>query len=354
MLNGEATIRGATLEWAALSDVGLSRALNEDAAVAAPPVFVVADGMGGHDAGEVASALTVDRFRNLGGDAPTTVNEVSLELHHVNELLRSAAGTSPGSMMGTTGVGLALVDNGGAVGWLVFNVGDSRAYSYADGVLTQVSRDHSYVQELVDSGQLQHEDARVHPQRNVVTQALGAGDDFRPDYWVRPLRTRERFLLCTDGLSGEVDDDRMSEVMAAGLDPERTVRQLVDLALAAGGHDNITALVVDVVTVDAFDDYTTETRPGRGASAQAGVAVLDPPTVTAGLDDRIDLRPDGVPDPAGAEGSAALIADVPVSPTPAVIEVAEPEVVDDDLIEHVPTAESVDVGSDDPERSSDG
>lgn len=266
---GHATIGGAELSWAALTDVGRHRALNEDALVVAPPVFVVADGMGGHDAGEVASALTVQRMGALGASGPLAVDDVSHELHHINSLLRHGVSTDTDSVMGTTGVGLAIVDNGGVTSWLVFNVGDSRAYAWADGSLSQVSRDHSFVQELVDAGEIQPEEARSHPHRNVVTQALGADPEIRPDYWIRPLRPNERYLLCSDGLTGEVPDDVLATVLGSHLAPSDVAATLVGLALESGGRDNITVIVVDVVSVASWDDPSTERNSQKLALLRA-------------------------------------------------------------------------------------
>jgi hypothetical protein len=155
-------------------------------------------------------------------------------------------------------------------------VGDSRAYVMNDDSLVQMSKDHSYVQELVDAGDIEPFEARVHPHRNVVTQALGADDQVHPDYWVRPVRPGERFLLCSDGLTGEVEDGVIGAVMSAGLAADQTAQELVQLALAAGGHDNVTAIVIDVVAVLSWEDPTTETRPGN-RTAVRGTSVLDPP-----------------------------------------------------------------------------
>jgi PPM family protein phosphatase len=310
----EVEIGGAVLAFGTASDVGNVRALNEDAVLAAPPVFAVADGMGGHDAGEVASALTVQRLAALAENAPVTMEALSEELQHVNFLLRAATEPGSASGMGTTVVGFALVEHGGAPAWLVFNVGDSRAYGLADGVLVQLTHDHSYVQELVDSGRLDAEDARAHPHRNVVTRALGADHEVRPDYWVRPVIAGERLLLCSDGLSGEVDDATIAGVLAAGLPPDETVRTLIALALTNGGRDNVTALVLDVVAVAALDEPTTETRPGHRRRVRGGTAVLDRTEV-----DGADLT---VPRHAG-HGTPLV---PPVSAVPEVLSGSEPDI----------------------------
>ena len=296
-------IAGAQLAWGAATDVGKVRSLNEDSMLAVPPVFVVADGMGGHDAGEVASALTVSRLATLAEGEPTSVELVSAEIQNINSLLRAAADGPSGSTMGTTGVGMVMVDNVGVLSWLVFNVGDSRAYVMDDDSLVQMSKDHSYVQELVDAGDIEPFEARVHPHRNVVTQALGADDQVHPDYWVRPVRPSERFLLCSDGLTGEVEDGVIAAVMSAGLPADQTAQELIELALANGGHDNVTAIVIDVVAVLSWEDPTTETRPGS-RTAVRGTAVLDPPrplfgqsTASFSTPDPLDQLAEQVQDP---------------------------------------------------------
>jgi PPM family protein phosphatase len=260
---------GVSVAWAAATDVGRVRKLNEDAILAAPPIFAVADGMGGHDAGEVASALAVSRLEALAAphpSGPLTIDAVAHELHTINDLLRAAAVGPGGPHMGTTVVGLAIVDDGGVPSWLVFNVGDSRAYRYAGDHITQLSRDHSHVQDLVDRGELEPDDARSHPHRNVVTRALGADATVEPDFWVRPVRGGDRFLLCSDGLSGELDDAAIGAIVAAEQSPDAVAAALVAAALDHGGRDNVTVLVLDVVAVGALAEETTETRPGEATS----------------------------------------------------------------------------------------
>lgn len=265
----EASPVGRTmLAWSAVTHVGKVRRANEDCVLAAAPVFVVADGMGGHQAGDVASALTVSRFRSLVGGESTETDAVAAELRHVNDLLRSAREGSDGTKMGTTAVGMALVEERGVLSWLVFNVGDSRAYCLVDGHLAQISRDHSMVQEMVDTGQITREQAAVHPHRNVVTRALGAHDRVQPDFWLRPLRAGERFLLCSDGLTGEVDDDLLAEVLGVGLTPDETADALLYHALRGGARDNVSVIVIDVVRGPWWDEPTTNPR-GRGGEVLA-------------------------------------------------------------------------------------
>lgn len=249
-MGGTATTGGVTLGWAAATDVGLSRTVNEDAVLGAPPVFVVADGMGGHQAGDVASKLVIDRFGTLVEGELKPVEDVVQLLSEVNEtILAEGQRSLARSGMGTTAVGLMLVDAGDRSQWLLFNIGDSRAYRWAGGTLEQLSVDHSYVQELVDAGEITVSGARTHPHRNVVTRALGSEEDAQPDLWLRPPLIGERYLLCSDGLSGEVDDTEIARVMAEG-SADDVVALLVRRALEAGGHDNVSVLVVDVIDVD--------------------------------------------------------------------------------------------------------
>ena len=320
---GEGFLGGVQLRWAALTDVGNVRSLNEDSLLAEPPVFVVADGMGGHDSGEVASGLTVQRLETLVDGEPTTAEEISQELHHINALLRSASSGDESSVMGTTGVGLAVVDNGGVTSWLVFNVGDSRAYAYTEGALIQISRDHSFVQELVDAGELSAEEARTHPNRNVVTRALGADPEVKPDYWVRPIRPGERYLLCSDGLSGEVDDATLASILASGLPPDEAAATLVGLALEAGGRDNVTAVIVDVLSVPAFDDASTD-RNSQKLRALRELAFDGHDTSPRGRS-RTPATGGSADEPATSAGDG-LIAAVPSSPPAAGGTTVEPEV----------------------------
>jgi len=312
-----ASVGGADLEWAAATDVGRARSLNEDSLLAAPPIFVVADGMGGHEAGEIASALVIERLRDLATGAPASVEAVVAEIRHVNSLLVEAGGGGSRSM-GTTATVLAVVDNGGTTSWLVGNVGDSRAYCWRRDRLNQITRDHSFVQDLLDAGAVDADEARRHPQRNLVTRALGLSEDVEADYWVRPVRPGERFLLCSDGLTGELTDDEIAAAMALGEPPAATVERLVRQAVEAGGRDNVTAVVVDVqgtpVPVEPGDDdddlsVTTGRRPFRKVEVGAPTPV----------DDLLIARVP-IPERSGRTGASTdqgePITDVPVGPPP--------------------------------------
>ena len=248
--------------WGSATDRGPVRRLNEDALLAHPPVFLVADGMGGHAAGDVASRVAVEEFSALAGGGPVRPEDVRACFERVADRLHEAAGEQAGAggttTMGTTVSGVAVADSDGGAYWLVFNVGDSRVYRCAGGALEQITVDHSLVQELVDSGHLSAEDAREHPQRNVVTRALGSRRRPEPDYWLIPAQPRDRLLVCTDGLTSELPDAVLRDALTSHPDPQDAARWLVDAALAAGARDNVTVVVVDAVQVPG------EGRPASG------------------------------------------------------------------------------------------
>jgi len=251
------------LHHGAATDVGLLRETNEDAYLAAPPVFVVADGMGGHENGDVASRIVVEEFAQLAeeGFDPTRGREAvaaTLESSQRRIADYAAPGPGPRRTPGTTVVAALLVEDDGAPAWLLANLGDSRIYAVAGGRLRRVSTDHSVVQELVDSGEITADEANDHPERHVITRALG-GPRLEPaDYFVLPLPEAERLLLCTDGISGLVDDDRIAEILTQSPDPRDAADRLVGAALEAGGDDNATAVVVDVVGLVPDQPYDSE------------------------------------------------------------------------------------------------
>jgi len=236
-----------SLRWGLHSDVGQVRQVNQDSAMANGRLFVVADGMGGHQGGEVASDIAAGHFRLL--EAVPSVEELASGVAAANEMIRARASVDPNlTGMGTTLVALALTaDVDGQIQLAAANVGDSRMYRMVDGALEQVSQDHSLVGELVRAGQLTPEEAREHPQRNVVTRALGVDDTVNVDSWVFPGQLGERYLLCSDGLVDEVVDPDIAAAMQSIDQPADVARALVDMANRAGGRDNVTVLVVDVV-----------------------------------------------------------------------------------------------------------
>ncbi len=255
------------LRWGSLTDVGRSRSLNEDAIVAEFPVFAVADGMGGHAAGEVASQLTADHLADLGIDGnPTGERLVSTIRAANNAIFRKSLADPTMRGMGTTVCALSLVGERLSI----VNVGDSRVYTVHDGRFSQVSRDHSYVAELVDAGEITWAQARSHPNRNIVTRALGIEPDIDVDLWEVPAIVGDRFLLCSDGLVDEVVDDAIAELLLHYPDPQQAAEELVRLANHNGGHDNISVVVVDVIdglhNQPPLDTISVSAGPATGST----------------------------------------------------------------------------------------
>jgi serine/threonine protein phosphatase PrpC len=236
------------------------RAVNEDALLAYPPVFLVADGMGGHDAGDVASRLVVEEFAQLAGRTAVSADDVHACFERTAARIVEAFAGRAG---GTTVAGVAVAEDADGSYWLVFNVGDSRVYRWANGVLTQISVDHSVVQELIDHGELDPELARTHPERHVLTRALTAASPPDPDYWLIPARPHDRILVCSDGLTRELTDDMISDVLGRCGDAQEAAQALVRLAIDAGGRDNVSTVVVDVATTvtGESDAHPTVPRP---------------------------------------------------------------------------------------------
>lgn len=251
------------LRCGAQSDVGLVRETNEDDLLAAPPVFVVADGMGGHDGGEVASRIVVEEFTTMAGEGydPHRGEQVVTEtLQRCQQRIADHAADRVGlgrrSSPGTTAVVAMLVEREGRAAWQVTNLGDSRCYRFAEGELSQVSVDHSLVQELVDGGQITREEAAHHPERNVITRALGGPELPEPDHFVLSLEEAPRLLLCSDGINGMLGDATIAAVLRACGDPGDAAARLVEEAVSAGGRDNATAVVVDVVERTRVDEVS--------------------------------------------------------------------------------------------------
>lgn len=233
-------------KWGEATNPGLVRSNNEDAVFARFPVFVVADGMGGQAGGEVASGLVSGVFESLDPVRPLTLDDVRGAIVQANDAVVDAAMSTPGlAGMGTTLVGLALIEGSEGPRWLAFNIGDSRCYRFSAGVLEQVTTDHSEVQVLIDRGTITPEAAKSHPHRNVITRAIGAGHTVEPDFFLLVPEPGERFLICSDGLTVDVDDDTIRSVLQRDADPHAAAARLVALAVAGGGHDNVTVVVVD-------------------------------------------------------------------------------------------------------------
>lgn len=235
------------LHWGAATHQGLVRDMNEDAYAAEPGLFVVADGMGGHSAGEVASAIAVDTLRRAVGDGYRRVDDVAVAVRLANASIRAeASARADRAGMGTTITALVVLDpEHHLLG--IANVGDSRTYRLRAGKLSRLTIDHSYVEELVRDGQITAEEARLHPRRNIVTRALGIDRTVEIDTWTITAATGDRYVLCSDGLVDEVPDHEIDDLLSGVADPQEAAEQLVATANRHGGRDNVTVVVVDVV-----------------------------------------------------------------------------------------------------------
>jgi PPM family protein phosphatase len=236
----------------AATHTGCVRSDNQDHVRSTPPVFAVADGMGGHAGGEVASALALGAFDRFDGAGVVDPGSVLVAVREANtEILRQAEANPILAGMGSTVVGVALAREDGVEAIAAFNVGDSRVYRLRHGVLELISTDHSVVAELVANGRLAPEDAITHPDRHVITRALGVEPSVEVDTWLLVPEPGDRFLVCSDGLTNEVGTDDLAAELEADRSPEEVAGALVALALDRGASDNVTALVVEVVGVDA-------------------------------------------------------------------------------------------------------
>ncbi|WP_104084308.1 PP2C family serine/threonine-protein phosphatase [Cryobacterium sp. Y11] len=261
-LNQQSTIElftaTARLRYSARTDVGSVRKINEDSILAQSPVFLVADGMGGHAQGDVASQTVLRVFdEHIARDLPSTPERILDAIHSSNDAVRdlSAVEDSGTAVSGTTLAGIALVDAGDEVGyhWMAFNVGDSRVYTYTNGVLQQLSVDHSAVQEMVDAGLISTAEAEKHPERNVITRAIGGDEFVDADVWLLPATGESSFLICSDGLTKELDNADIARVLALDLRLDAAGRTradiLVDEAIARGGRDNVSVVYVESTVV---------------------------------------------------------------------------------------------------------
>jgi PPM family protein phosphatase len=253
------------LRYAVRSDVGLLREGNEDSAYAGPRLLAVADGMGGHAAGEVASALTIASMAELDSARPggDMLKALSSAVADANARLQDRILANPAvEGMGTTLTALLWNDGHAAI----CHIGDSRGYLLREGELYQITHDHTLVQSLVDEGRISADDVSTHPQRSLLLRALDGRSMAEPDLSVHESLPGDRYLLCSDGLSGVVSDETLRDTLATIEDPEIATRQLIDLAIHGGGPDNITCIVADVV------DTATSRLPLPTAPVLAGAA----------------------------------------------------------------------------------
>ena len=240
-----------TLDIGAATDTGNLRGQNEDSHIAQQGLFAVADGMGGHNAGEVASAMAIEYLRGVALGGVASAEAFAQVVRDLNNAIFSAAtATTDQRGMGTTLTAAALLDSTSETDQpsqiVIANVGDSRTYLLRSEELRQLSVDHSYVQELVTEGLLTIDEARTHPRRNIVTRALGIDAQVSVDTWTIPMFDGDRFMLCSDGLVDEVPQDEIIEMMQERSTPQLVAERLVTAAKRHGGRDNITVIVVDV------------------------------------------------------------------------------------------------------------
>ena len=233
------------IRFAARSDVGMLREGNEDSAYAGPRLLAVADGMGGHVGGEIASAATIDTLRSLDTEVPANELAGVLEqaVHRANETLHSIVESDP-SLQGMGCTLTAMLWSGTQP--VLVHIGDSRAHLLRDGEFFQITHDHTLVRSMVDEGRITEAEALSHPQRSLLLRALDGRPGRTADLRLHEARPGDRYLLCSDGLGAVVPVERVRQVVAGVADPERAVRELVGLARAAGGPDNVSCVVADV------------------------------------------------------------------------------------------------------------
>lgn len=233
------------LSWAALTDTGRRREVNQDAMFASYPLFVVADGMGGHVGGEIASASTIERLRAVADSGHVSTKTIEKALARaVKDIASHPEATDDGT--GTTVTGVFLDTTGDAPHWVTLNIGDSRVYLVRDGAIVQITTDHSVVQELVAAGRLSPEEAENHPYGNVITRAVGPSEGVTPDYVRLDVIEGDRFVICSDGLTKELTDYGIRHFLDENSDPADAAAAMLEAALENGGRDNITVIVLDV------------------------------------------------------------------------------------------------------------
>jgi serine/threonine protein phosphatase PrpC len=265
-------VPGGSLElaWAAVTDTGRRREVNQDAVFAAYPLFVVADGMGGHVGGEIASASTIDRLKAMteAGTVNPKAIEKALE-RAVKDIASHPEATDDGT--GTTLTGVYLDTSGEAAHWVTLNIGDSRVYLVREGSIIQITTDHSVVQELIASGRLSPEEAENHPYGNVITRAVGPSEGVTPDYVRLEVAQGDRFVICSDGLTKELTDYGIRHFLDENPDPADAASAMLDAALENGGRDNITIIVLDVGSPEAVASEAVAPE-GDGSAEEAAAA----------------------------------------------------------------------------------
>ena len=258
------------LMWGARSDVGCVRPHNEDSYLVQSPLFCVCDGMGGHAAGEVASSIAVETIAKTAPQAADAAR-LAAAVEAANAAVIEAALTGLGKPgMGCTAT-CAYIENDMLA---IAHVGDSRAYLLHEGTLIRVTRDHSYVEELVDAGEITADEARVHPNRSVITRALGSDPAMYADHFTLHIEEGDRLILCSDGLSSMIPDSEIENIATQSSTAQICVDNLVDAALAAGGHDNVTVVVVDLVDDGVMREAKRVRRRNVTIAAILGIAFV--------------------------------------------------------------------------------
>lgn len=255
--------------WGVATDAGGHREQNQDAVLASPPVFLVADGMGGHEAGGMASQEVVEAFQHLADELataqrPARPEDVEQAVADARQAIAERLSGQDGEYVaGSTATGLVLTTQEGQDYWLVFNIGDSRIYRCTPEHIEQVSVDHSLVQEMVEAGTLSKAAAQAHPQRNIITRAIGTSAPSEVDYWMLRAGGRQRLVVCSDGLAGELSDEGIAAIVRGAATPHDAARELLTAALGDDGAlDNVSVVVVEGMSEDVEDDAdTTVPRP---------------------------------------------------------------------------------------------
>lgn len=265
-LNDTSSVEVVSSYYGSRTEIGNVREHNEDSLTVLPPLFAVADGMGGHEAGEVASEITINTLNDL---APQSADAEALARAVVAANLNVIKAPSQGvgrEGMGTT-LTAAILEKERLV---IAQVGDSRAYLLHNGSLQQLTRDHSLMADMIEAGQLTEAEARVHPNRSVITRAIGSDPHMQPDLYELNVETGDRLLLCSDGICGMIEDHEIASIMRQAPSAQSCADQLVEAALAAGGFDNATAVVVDV---EGFKAVREKKQARKSKALAIGVIV---------------------------------------------------------------------------------
>ncbi|GAB2516902.1 hypothetical protein GCM10027064_13220 [Microbacterium petrolearium] len=288
------------LTWAGTTHRGRKREANQDAILMSCPLFVVADGMGGHIGGEIASARTVARLGDMAGAGEVTTGGIESALDAaVRDIADHPETTDDGT--GTTVTGLYLDADAEQPSWVVLNIGDSRVYLMRDEALVQVTTDHSLVQELVQAGRLSPEEAESHPYGNVITRAVGPTESVVPDYVRVDVVDGDRFVVCSDGLTKELTDYGILHFLRENADPAAAVEAMLAAALENGGRDNVSIVIVDVAIEGGAADEDEPSAAADQRAADAGDAAAD--DAEPAVDDGEPGADDGADPTRGADAS---------------------------------------------------